>query len=94
MIDALKYIIIDYPHMTVRQLLALLLMKTRNNIKSCELAASMKVNRCAVTRMWDTLDRYGMIKRKRGVADERDMNGSLTAKGMKFCDEINNLMEE
>ena len=87
-LDAIKSVIIIYPNMTMRQIAALLVMVERTTIKSCELAACLKVHRSAVTRMWDTLSIYGLIKRKRSMRDMRDVIGALTPKGIKFCEQL------
>lgn len=75
--------------MTVRQLAALLITCEQPHIKARDLAGILKVHRSTVTRAWDVLYMYGLVKRTRGENDYRDVHGSLTAKGVTFCNQFN-----
>lgn len=86
--EGLKTVIVEYPEMTVRQLAAITAMNGRPNIKSRELAAYLKVHRSALTRIWDTLVKYGLIQRRRSDIDGRDVYGNLTERGVEFCKQL------
>jgi DNA-binding MarR family transcriptional regulator len=88
MLDTFRAIIATYPNLTVRQLAALLVMCEHPHIKSSQLAATLKVHRAVVSRIWDILTAYGLVVRTRATDDLRLMHGNLTDKGRAFCNQL------
>jgi len=90
LLDVLKLIVTSHPNLTVRQLTALVIMRDTPHVKARELAAAMKVNRSVVTRLWDSLSIWGLVKRVRGE-DARDVHGNLTDNGLRIANQLKGL---
>ena len=74
----------DYPHMTVRQLMVLLLIEKENSLKLREVSAALRMPRPSVSRAFDGLINMKFIRRQRGE-DRRDVSGVITDKGREFA---------
>ena len=83
-------IIQKYPNITLRQVAVLQSVNAHPNLKTCEVASELKVCRAVITRACDTLGSYGLVKRRRGDEDMRDVYVSATDDGIRI---YNQLME-
>ena len=86
-LDNLRSILV-YP-MTVRQLAVVLAIhETSHKFKLRELAVFLRASRPSITRSYDALCRFGLLRRERCDKDHRDVYGLLTDKGKKLAKEI------
>ena len=74
----------DYPYMTVRQLMVLLLISREGKIRVKDVALALHIPTPCVTRAFDGLSVMKFIYRERGERDRRDIFGVITGHGRDF----------
>jgi DNA-binding MarR family transcriptional regulator len=76
----------QFSHMTVRQLAVLLaLHREGRSIRLVEVGRILGIEPPVLSRAYDSLEEYGLIERRRGDDDRRQMYAVVTEEGRKLA---------
>ena len=84
---------LKFPNISFQQILAIL-MVDNSGMEMSSLSKKLGIDNSTATRLIDGLEKKKLVKRKRGVSDNRVINVSLTNKGKKTCNSIELQLEK
>ena len=84
---------LKFPNVSFQQILAIL-MVDNSGIEMSSLSKKLGIDNSTATRLIDGLEKKKLVKRKRGVSDNRVINVFLTNKGEKTCNSIELQLEK
>ena len=84
---------LKFPNVSFQQILAIL-MVDNSGMEMSSLSKKLGIDNSTATRLIDGLEKKKLVKRKRGVSDNRVINVSLTNKGKKTCNSIELQLEK
>ena len=84
---------LKFPNISFQQILAILIVDN-SGIEMSSLSKKLGIDNSTATRLIDGLEKKKLVKRKRGVSDNRVINVSLTNKGKKTCNSIELQLEK
>ena len=84
---------LKFPNISFQQILAIR-MVDNSGMEMSSLSKKLGIDNSTATRLVDGLEKKKLVKRKRGVSDNRVINVSLTNKGKKTCNSIELQLEK
>ena len=84
---------LKFPNVSFQQILAIL-MVDNSGMEMSSLSKKLGIDNSTATRLIDGLEEKKLVKRKRGVSDNRVINVFLTNKGKKTCNSIELQLEK
>ena len=84
---------LKFPNISFQQILAIL-MVDNSGVEMSSLSKKLGIDNSTATRLIDGLEKKKLVKRKRGVSDNRVINVFLTNKGKKTCNSIELQLEK
>ena len=84
---------LKFPNISFQQILAILVVDN-SGMEMSSLSKKLGIDNSTATRLIDGLEKKKLVKRKRGVSDNRVINVSLTNKGKKTCNSIELQLEK
>ena len=84
---------LKFPNISFQQILAIR-MVDNSGMEMSSLSKKLGIDNSTATRLIDGLEKKKLVKRKRGVSDNRVINVFLTNKGKKTCNSIELQLEK
>ena len=84
---------LKFPNISFQQILAIL-MVDNSGMEMSSLSKKLGIDNSTATRLIDGLEKKKLVKRERGISDNRVINVFLTNKGKKICSSIELQLEK
>ena len=84
---------LKFPNISFQQILAILIVDN-GGVEMSSLSKKLGIDNSTATRLIDGLEKKKLVKRKRGLSDNRVINVFLTNKGEKTCNSIELQLEK
>ena len=84
---------LKFPNISFQQILAILMIDN-SGMEMSSLSKKLGIDNSTATRLIDGLEKKKLVKRERGISDNRVINVFLTNKGKKICSSIELQLEK
>ena len=84
---------LKFPNISFQQILAILVVDN-SGMEMSSLSKKLGIDNSTATRLIDGLEKKKLVKRERGISDNRVINVFLTNKGKKICSSIELQLEK